>query len=257
MSKLKYKCYYDTDIGVGKRMNQDSLLFIQAETIKDNVCLAAVCDGMGGLEKGELASATVIRKLKNWFLNDCKELVKSDDYHITDIAKSLNRLMNQVNDEIRKYGMQHQIRLGTTATIIYFYQNEYCMVHIGDSRLYYYQNQEITLLSEDHSVVNRMFKQGEISQNEMEFHKKRNVLTQCIGASEMIKPQTIIGTVLKEDSFLLCSDGFYHKLKESDFLELMNKNEEMICKEMRNKIQYVMMKGEKDNITCCIVKVIG
>lgn len=254
---MRFSCYYDSDIGSEKAMNQDALCFMQAQSKYGNICLAAVCDGMGGLDKGELASASVIKKLRDWFYHEGKSLILSDSYCIDDIRKSLNTLLIKTNQLLNEYGKKHHCILGTTLTLIYLDQSDYCMFHIGDSRMYQIRKEIVTCLSDDHSVVNRLYKQGKISKEQMGYHEKRHVLTQCIGTNKQIEPQWIKGKIKVNDGYLLCSDGFWHELNDEDYLDIIKAQDELISSVIKSKISLVKNKGEKDNITCCLVKVKG
>lgn len=205
---------------------------------------------------GEFASASVINKLRNWFYDECRNLISSKTYCIDEIMKALNELVLEINTMLNVYGKKHHQLLGTTLTLIYIDQNDYCMIHIGDSRLYQIRNKKIKCLSEDHSVVHRLFKQGKISKEEINHHEKRNVLTKCIGVNKDIQPQCLKGKIKVNDCYLLCSDGFWHELNDNDYLDII-KTKALIHEQITNKIQLVKNKGEKDNITCCLIKVNG
>lgn len=101
-----------TDVGIRKQTNQDSLLLKVAQTSVGKVVLAVVCDGMGGLEKGELASATVISAFSKWFDNDLPPLLQNHNWN--EIQARWNLLLKEQNQRIGEYGKRLNINLGTT-----------------------------------------------------------------------------------------------------------------------------------------------
>lgn len=106
-------CY--TDVGIKKKTNQDSLLIQRALVNEEQMVLAVVCDGMGGLAKGEVASATVVKAFAQWFREELPALLERNQLR-TDLHKSWMSLLNSVHQKIYSYGKRNGIQLGTTAT---------------------------------------------------------------------------------------------------------------------------------------------
>ena len=111
---------YHTDIGIRKKTNQDALLLKSGKTAKGSVGLFVVCDGMGGLSQGELASATVIRGLSDWFETEMPafSLKEIDDEQI---FNTIHAKIVELNEKILDYGTTKQVKLGTTLTAILDY----------------------------------------------------------------------------------------------------------------------------------------
>lgn len=252
---MRYEAIGETDIGISKHTNQDSLLIKHALTPKGEVLLAIICDGMGGLAKGELASAVVIREFSQWFDKQLPIELKALDFHI--VARKCELLLKDLNTKILNYGKQHQITLGTTFTGVLMVDQEYMMLHVGDTRLYEYKN-ELSLCSEDHTFVAREIKQGRLSEEEANHDRRRNMLLQCVGASRVVMPQILIGQV-NAPYYLLCSDGFRHKISEEEIEEAIKqaKTKEQMSKEVKKLIELVKSRGEKDNISAILIKVDG
>jgi len=103
-----------TDVGIRKKTNQDSVLIKVADTDCGKVCFAAVCDGMGGLRKGELASATLIRDFSDWFDSEFPEILYEGLDTIV-LRKSWERVVSICAKELERYSSDNQVRMGTTA----------------------------------------------------------------------------------------------------------------------------------------------
>lgn len=119
-----------SDIGIKKSTNQDSVLAVKADTDMGEISLIAVCDGMGGFAKGELASATVIRALNDWFANRLTYLVGSG-FSDDGVRREWNDLLKKQNEIIKAYGAVNGISLGTTIVAALFYGNRYIICNLG------------------------------------------------------------------------------------------------------------------------------
>lgn len=247
---------YETDVGL-KKTNQDALLIKTATSSKGDVGLFVVCDGMGGLSHGELASSTVIKRMATWFDEELSKLVFSYDIN-EKITSTLEQLIKNLNEKIRNYGMEHQIQLGTTITGLLFIHDQYYIVHVGDSRAYKITD-KIEQLTKDQTLVAREIERGNITVEQGKRDPRRNVLLQCVGASKTLQIPISTGKVEEESLYVLCSDGFYQKLTTEDMVQYLKPNELKTKEEMKEKayklVQMVKQRKEKDNITVLLVKV--
>ena len=132
---MRFSTVADTDIGINKTTNQDSLLIKHAIYENIEVLMAVVCDGMGGLSKGELASATVIRTFSDWFAKVLPFELQCLDFQI--LSSKLTLLLKDINARINDYGQKNGVNLGTTVSEILFIGDKYLIHHIGDSRIYH------------------------------------------------------------------------------------------------------------------------
>lgn len=243
---------YCTDVGIKKAVNEDSLLISQAVTSKGNVFFTLVCDGMGGLSSGELASATVIKRFSDWFKNDLKELLKRKDFQISDLKEPINRLLKNLNQDILLYGQDNKINLGTTATGMLIFNDKFLIFHVGDSRVYRLNN-TITQLTEDQTWIHNEILKKRITIEQAKTDPRRNILLQCIGASKTVSPMFFNGTVHHGEVYLLCSDGFRHMVDETEILESLNLGQrlssELITAKLHELVELNKVRNETDNIT--------
>ena len=244
----------DTDIGITKDTNQDSLLIKHGKWDKGEVLMAIVCDGMGGLAKGELASATVIQAFSEWFDTELPYELENLDLNVIGYKWSL--LLKDLNIKILEYGQKKGFTLGTTFTGILFVEEEYVIVHVGDSRAYRLDS-KMTQLTTDQTFVAREIKRGTMTAEQAKTDKRRNMLLQCIGASDTLEPEVVLGNIEK-GAYMLCSDGFRHEIDEKEMYESLNPtnliNEKAMHANAKYLIELVKQRNEKDNISVILIK---
>lgn len=253
-NRIKLSAIACSDIGRIKQKNQDSMLIKHAASSKREILMAAVCDGMGGLDKGELASAAVIRELSKWF--DRELLQGFEEKSLRNMAKSWVCMLHEQNKALSDYGRSQEIRLGTTFTGVLFVNNKYMAIHIGDSRFYRIDS-SIKQLTTDHTYVAGQVAMGNMTKEQSRLDKRRNLLLQCIGASESIKPEIIYGRVRK-GAYLLCTDGFRHEITDDEmYRELMPgllTNKKIMNEKCLDLIEKIKARKENDNISVLLIK---
>ncbi len=245
----------DTDIGISKDTNQDSILIKHARTDCGEILLGAICDGMGGLSKGELASAVVIRAFADWFDSQLPHELNNLDMNVIGAEWSL--LLKEMNSKIIEYSGIHGIEgIGTTFTGILFAQNQYVIAHVGDTRVYHI-NRYLTQLTDDQTFVAREVSRGTMLLEQAKTDKRRNLLLQCVGASQAVEPQIISGRAEK-GIYMLCSDGFRHEIDDREIYEGLNpdvlKDKNSMHSHAGYLIEQVKKRGEKDNISVLLIK---
>lgn len=251
---MHYTAIANTDIGTTKETNQDSLCLLRANSSVGEIVMAIICDGMGGLSKGELASATVIRTFDEWFKTELpKELVTLD---MNVIASKWDLILKSLNGKIMEYGNKQSVNLGTTFTGMLIIDDVFLIVHVGDSRAYFIGS-DVTQLTQDHTFVAREIEAGRMTQEQAAVDERRNVLLQCIGASKTISSQQLVGK-LQPGTYLLCSDGFRHKITKQEMLGAFHKdqlvNNDVMSSRANTVIEGVKRRGEKDNISVIVIK---
>lgn len=255
---MKYTVIAQTDKGNVKTTNQDSVLYIHADSEVGEIVMAVICDGMGGLEKGELASATVIRAFHKWFDEQLPYELETPDLNI--IGSQWALMLKELNGKILEYSRMHGIEgVGTTFTGVLFVQDQYVAVHVGDTRLYYLDH-SIRKLTTDHTFIAREISRGTLTEEQAKADKRRNLLLQCVGASKHVDPEIITGKV-KKGVYMLCSDGFRHEISDKEIFNELNpksaKNRKIMKDHADKLIELVKQRGETDNISVLVVKVEG
>lgn len=251
---MRFTATADTDIGTVKSTNQDSILIEHANTPSGEVLMAIICDGMGGLSNGELASAAVIREFQNWYHKKLPyELIDPD---LKVIGNHWCLLLKELNVKIMAYGAGNGGNMGTTFTGILFLRNEYMIAHVGDCRAYYLSD-EIQQLTEDQTYVHREIMRGTMTEEQAKMSPKRNMLLQCVGASRRVEPALYYGTIGR-GAYMLCSDGFRHEITEKEIFESLNPvnlvNKDAMHSNCKYLIERAKAQGERDNISVLLIK---
>lgn len=253
---MKYLLATATDTGIGKETNQDAILLKRALWGEEQIAFAVMCDGMGGLEKGEVASASLIKAFGKWFDEELPEILSSQMVE-TRLLTSWNKLIKEMNYKIGVYGLEHKIRLGTTCTAMFFLTEDYYIAHIGDSRAYEVKKR-IIQLTKDQTLVQREVDWGLLTPKEAENDLRRSVLLQCVGASEFIEPVYLKGKIAKDAVYILCCDGFRHVISDAEIYKSLLPERMTDEKVMENKIyeliRVIKERGEQDNISAITIR---
>src|SRR5690554_4597324 len=164
------KLGYSTHAGMVRENNEDSLLVLEETSPKFNVF--AVADGMGGHNAGEIASKMAIQGIENFF----KEHHPISEYIIN--GNYIEKLIGQINRNIYEKANADLLYkgMGTTLTLILNYSNRIHIAHVGDSRAYRISNEVMTRLTEDHSLVEELIKEGKITKEEAQVHPQKNII---------------------------------------------------------------------------------
>lgn len=252
---MRYTVTAETDVGIYKTTNQDSVAVRHAIIPNGEVLMAVVCDGLGGLENGELASTTVVKEFTAWFEKELPTELESPDMKV--MAAEWDLKLKELNRRIGETAGAMHVSMGTTFTGALLLNNELMFVHVGDSRIYHI-NTEISQLTEDQTYINREIKAGRMTPEQAKVDKKRNVLLQCVGASKEIVPQIGFHTVEK-GTYLICSDGFRHKLSGEEMKELFNVSglttKTSMTSALQKAISIIKSRKERDNISAILIKV--
>ena len=247
-----------TDIGTVKTTNQDSMCVKEARTQKGQILFAIVCDGMGGLEKGEVASATVIKAFSDWFERELPYQLAKQNY-LDEIECQWDAMLKEQNQNIMNYGAANHIQLGTTFTALLMLENgKYLIGHVGDTRVYQLLDNQVNVLTEDQTVVQKEIREGRLTPEQAEVDPRRNVLLQCIGASNVVEPAFYHGRATQGECYMLCSDGFRHENSVQEIWDglspLVNSYEEEMHMHLVSLVELCKSRGETDNISAILIK---
>lgn len=229
-----------------------------ARTSKNNIAFAVLCDGMGGLKNGELASALVVNAFSKWFETEFPLMMKNK-LDLSVIKKRWNDIAAEQSEKIMSYGKGQGISLGTTLTAILIVDEEYIYVQVGDSRIYKI-NSSIQQITKDQTLIEHEIEQQRLTVDEARRDSRKNILLQCIGASNVVVPDIQMGTLQEGDVFMLCSDGFRHEISSDEMYGVLAPSvltsEKVMKKSLVDLIELNKTRKEKDNITALIIKAI-
>lgn len=245
-----------SDIGTTKKTNQDSFMAKVINTKIGNVVFAVLCDGMGGLAKGEVASSSLVSAYNKWSENKLPLLCENDinDY---DIRNDWIKISTDYNEKIKNYGKSQGVNLGTTVTAILITSRRYYIINVGDTRAYeIYDN--LRVLTNDQTVVAREIALGNLTEEAAKSDPRRSILLQCVGASDVVYPDMFFGDTKNNAVYMLCSDGFRHEISEDEIFQYLNPNQmtdaECMKMNMEALININKQRYERDNITVITIR---
>ena len=230
------KIFKATHVGKVRRNNEDSLIVIEPETF-------VVADGMGGAQAGEVASRMLVEVVKTILTNMPAPWNEKNLSQAILVANSKIFETAQRNDELS--GM------GTTATILSLDGDTAYFAHVGDSRLYLLRDNELRQITEDHSYVETLVRNGEITPQEARVHPMKNVLTQAVGAVAELYVDAANFSVNKGDMFLLCTDGLTNMVDDETIAKILQSASDPA----EELIEAALAAGGKDNVTVIVAGV--
>ncbi len=240
------KAYAKTDKGKVRESNQD---YYYISDSLDEVQLYILADGMGGYNGGEIASKLAVQTAKSYIENNFKEVDKDKDSIIQLLASSMeyaNMLVYEKSKESKELeGM------GTTLEICLIYNNKAFIGHIGDSRIYRIRKEFIRKLTQDHSYVQKLVKDGTITPEEATHHPQKNMLMKALGCNAFVEPDVMVKGFLKEDIIVMGSDGLTNMVSQEEIFKLAKRDIAQAPKEL---IKIANKNGGYDNITVVIIK---
>ncbi|MBN1384900.1 MAG: Stp1/IreP family PP2C-type Ser/Thr phosphatase [Elusimicrobia bacterium] len=236
---MKTTVYGKSDLGRKRQNNEDNFCIV------DDLNLFVVADGMGGAASGQVASKIAVDVIKEQMLYTSKNK-KIDSSSLVSCIKMANQVIFEAS---QKYPQNSG--MGTTVVAGLITGNKLTIAHVGDSRLYLIRNNNIDLLTEDHSIVMEQVRKGMITLEEANKSEIQNILTRALGTSESVEVDVSEVPLSNKDYLLLCSDGLTRMVEDNQFLEVIKalKEPELICEKL---ITIANDAGGKDNITVIV-----
>ena len=240
------KAYAKSDQGKVREINQD---YFYISNSLDEVQLYILADGMGGYNGGEIASKLAVQTAKNYIQNNFKDIEKDKDSIIQLLGSSME-YANMVVYEKSKENPELQ-GMGTTLEICLIYNNKVYIGHVGDSRIYRIRKQFIRKLTQDHSYVQKLVKEGTITKEQAAHHPQKNMLMKALGCNAFVEPDVMVKGFLKDDILIICSDGLTNLVDQETIYEMASKNIEQATKDL---VKLANDRGGYDTITVVIIK---
>lgn len=233
-----------TDVGCKRAANEDSMG--QLDTINGRVVV--VCDGMGGHVGGATASKIAVETILE-FLNGQR---------FDDIREGMGMAIDAANRAILAYANVHPelTGMGSTCVLLVIREGLVYIAHVGDSRIYLVRNRIITQLTKDHSYVQMLVDNGEITKEQAEHHPRKNEITNALGIPQMTPATVKEDAILPEagDSFLLCSDGLSGPVEEKVINKIISDHTIRVQQRVDMLIEKARENGGPDNITAQVVE---
>lgn len=244
----KYSVGVHTDVGCVRSSNEDNArcVGLNDKTAATRGVLIIVADGMGGHASGEVASEIAVETV-------CREYFASGAEPENSLRAALETANRAIYDAARKDGSKKG--MGTTCTSLVLLSGSAVSAHVGDSRLYLVRGGGIYLMSEDHSAVMELVRQGLLTAAEARHHENKNLITRALGLHPSVEVSTWNEPfpLRDDDRFLLCSDGLYDLVEDDEILQgVLSNLPQQACIEL---INLAKQRGGHDNISVAVVHV--
>ena len=231
-----------SDVGRVRKDNQDSGYV--------GPWLVAVCDGVGGAARGDIASSTAIAQLRRL---DVPPTGESADELLTKVAGALHRAHARINELADEDPALEGT--STTATVALFDGARVALGHVGDSRAYLFRNGEITRLTADHTFVQTLIDEGRITEAEARVHPHRNLILNALGGPGDVEPDLFMIELAPGDRLLLCSDGASGVLDDHRMADILaTGSPEFASVEL---VRASLEAGSSDNVTCLVADAVA
>ena len=238
-----------SDVGLVRVLNEDNWGWYQ---LTPEIGLYIVADGMGGHDAGEVASSMAVSLL----IKECKQRIQAGkSYTIEELDDILAHSFLLSNNGIKAYSEQRGSDMGTTMVVALVKNNEDAIIaNVGDSRAYILRGSKMSQVSVDHSLVQRMVEQGQLTPDEARHHPHSNILMRTVGTERDVAVDTFRVRLRSNDLILLCSDGLWGETEDFDMQEVMNAP--ISLHEMASDLMMLAHNGGgKDNVSIVLVRV--
>ena len=249
--ELHYHYAGMTNTGMVRDHNEDAYM-LPAETSPDILAqkghLYVLADGMGGHQKGEVASAITIETINEEYYTQ-NHFHPTEEYHEV-IVDALAEAIQKANMEV----MDATQGGGTTVIATVLYSDTLVSMNVGDSRVYLLRDGRLHRLSKDHSLVSRLVEMGKITEEEALTHPRRNVLYQALGQGGDLEIYAVIEKIQLDDVIILCSDGLWGEIGDQAIIDVLEtvSNPFIAAQQL---IDMANQSGGPDNITAIIIKI--
>lgn len=209
------KIAYKTDKGLSRDINEDSLIHFKLGPCME---LLIVADGMGGYNAGEVASKIAVESIKNYIVEK-QEYLKT----IEDKENIISEAIAKANDDIIHQSLNdsHYTGMGTTVIAALASDNFAYIGHVGDSRAYIMQNGVLERITNDHSLVAELVKNGTITEAEAQHHPQKNIITRALGTNSKVQADIQKVKLCPGDILLLCTDGLTNLVDDNEIERIL------------------------------------
>jgi PPM family protein phosphatase len=242
-----------THVGMKRTHNEDSYLLLPEER------LFCVADGMGGHASGEIASKIAVEEIAEFYRFTSKDreatwpykMDKGRNYDENRLATGIKlanvRIYERANTEAKYRGM------GTTVVSVSFQPQMAYLAHVGDSRAYFFRDQTLTQITEDHSLLNDYLKAKKMTKEEIDSFPHKNVIVRALGMKDTVQVDLSRVEPKDGDIFLLCSDGLSGMVPDAQIVEVLRHTAEL-ARACMQLIDMANAAGGTDNITCILAR---
>ncbi|MBM7581900.1 protein phosphatase [Caldicoprobacter guelmensis] len=234
--------------GKVRKNNEDYFFIPTAGAQVKNLMMVA--DGMGGHNAGDVASRMVVEAIVEYYSKNSHKVMSIEqarDLVLKSIQHANGRVYNQSRTVDAYKGM------GTTLTLAYFFDHRVCIGHVGDSRAYLIRHRSVSKITRDHSLVQELLEKGKITQEEMDSHPQKNIITRALGTAEEVAVDYYEVELEDNDIIVLCTDGLSNHVDLNKNVDLFYSTESL--DEITSSLgEMALEAGGADNVTVVMAK---
>ena len=256
-ARVKLTSVARSDVGRKRQINEDAFFR------DDERGFYVVADGVGGHNKGEIASREAVEQLTMWIYGAARDLDRLVERVVAGDSECVWEIRRLLESGVKNacymvFGMAEldpeKKGMSTTLSAMLVRANLAFAVHVGDSRVYRVRKQNVLQLTEDHTLINYKVKHGMMTKQEAEKAAGKNVITRAVGHKDYVQVDTADIDTAVGDRFLLCSDGLHGYFNsDKDVSDLCSDGELEECAEAA--VAMANQRGGKDNITAVVIEV--
>ena len=243
-----------TDTGIVRSKNEDAIGYDSA------LGLVVLADGMGGHRGGEIASSLTVDTVINLLQQNLPQITPGEVDEASGFSKESICIQDAVvaaNEMIYKTAQANPEHkgMGTTIVVLQFYNNSFSLAHIGDSRCYRLRNDKLEQITKDHSLLQELIDRGFYTPEEARNSMNKNLVTRALGIDPVVVPDIQEDIVLKNDIYLLCSDGLTDLVEDEDIYLTIKQFSANLEEGAKQLITKANQNGGKDNISVMLCRV--
>jgi len=239
------ECCGQSDVGLVRLDNQDTILLPSEPPLQERGWLFAVADGIGGYAHGQIASSLAVEKLLDVV---CADQSKPG-------LGALRRGIEAANLSILQTAQQLNAgRMGTTLTAGCIHAGQLHLGHVGDSRAYLIRGGKASCLTNDHTMVGDLVRSHVLGPEKVRSHAQRSILTRGLGLALFVKPDLIRLALKEGDRLVLCSDGVWSVIQDEEFAHLVKKDMSA-CEICSDLINLALERETDDNVSAVVVTI--
>lgn len=237
-----------SDVGLVRKNNED----VWAE-LQDPQYFYVLADGMGGHQAGEIASRKTVDALCDLV---GKQLNGSVPVTLAEAFQIIHDAICSVNETVFKMAeSQSALRgMGTTLCCLHVHPDGVIFAHVGDSRIYRYRSGAMVQLTQDHSLLRELIDLGQMNEHQAMDFLYKNIITKAIGTERHVEPSIHIADLVKDDRYLICSDGLSDLLSIKE-MEIVLRKHSVSLDAVNKLVELAKEKGGLDNITAVLVNI--
>lgn len=243
-----------TDLGRHRKRNEDAIDWDM------RLGVAMVADGMGGMQGGDVASATALRSIKSDLRRALADAHAQDDRaQSREVRESLVvELVRRANQAIRQSAARDPRLngMGTTLVMCLVGKDYLTAAHVGDSRLYRLRERRLQRLTEDHTMVQELVDRGDMDARQAALSRNRNVITRALGVNSDVVVDVAHHELKPGDLYMLCSDGLTGMASDTDISAVLDGTAEGLETTAKRAIELANSRGGRDNVSVVLLKVL-